>query len=145
NPRRKARETALQILYKFDVSIDGTLAGDYSKEMDTLTPGTEAHRYCESIVAGVMARVAELDRIIEESSDRWKIERMPVVDRNVLRLAAYELVFCPETPFKVVIDEAVELAKRFGAEDSGAFINGILDRVRKEEPSRAATQHVNEK
>ncbi len=143
NPRTKARQTALQVLYKLDVSEDGLRPRDFSGEMDELAPGTEANRYCTALVDGVIDKAADLDRMIEEASEKWKVDRISIVDRNILRLAAYELAFEQDVPFKVVIDEAIELAKRFGAEDSGAFINGILDRLRKELPSRDATHTVN--
>ena len=72
---------------------------------------------------------AELDQRIEATSHHWRVERMAKVDRNVLRLAVFELLFCPQTPRKVVLNEAVELAKTFGSEESGAFINGIIDKI----------------
>lgn len=134
--RRKSRETALQILYKADVS-GSTEAGNYSGEMEKLIPGTEARAYCEELVTGVLARINELDDIIEGCSDNWKVDRMGLVDRNVLRLAVYELVYCPATPFKAVIDEAVELARRYCGEEAGAFINGVLDKVHRQTPPGA--------
>ena len=128
--RRKARETALQTLYRLDIAEEAeTEAG--GDEVDGLAPGTEARRYCEALIGGIKARRAELDSTIESSSDNWTIDRMAVVDRNVLRIAAYELLYCPDTPPKAVIDEAIELAKKYGSDESGAFINGILDRVLK--------------
>lgn len=127
--RRKAREAALQILYRIDLSQGG--AGCEGLELETLAPGTEARRYCETLVSGITSRLGEIDRIIEEHSENWTVKRMGVVDRNILRIAAYELLFSKDVPYKVAIDEAVELAKRYGTEDSGAFINGIIDRVRK--------------
>lgn len=136
--RRKARQFALQILYKADISENG--AGEnYSQEMESLHEGTDARRYCESIVSGVLERRLEIDGVIEDCSENWTIERMALVDRNILRIAVFELLYAPETPYKVVIDEAVELAKRYSSEESGAFINGILDRIHKEVPSRAVT------
>jgi len=129
--RRKAREVALQILYKADIS-GRTEPFDYSAEMDALKQGTDARAYCETIVAGALARTPELDAVIEGCASRWKVSRMTVVDRNILRLAVFELAHAPDVPYKVVIDEAVELAKRYGTEDSPAFINGILDQVHRE-------------
>jgi len=126
--RRKARETALQILYKMDIA--GT-ASDCGADMEALAPGTEGRRYCESLVSGVQAEIDSIDAAIEEHSENWKVDRMAVVDRNILRVAVYELRSRPDVPYKVIIDEAVELAKRYGSEDSGPFINGIIDRVGK--------------
>ncbi len=79
---------------------------------------------------GVASHLEELDALIVRYSEHWRLERMAAVDRNLLRLAAYELLYQPKIPSKVVINEAVELAKRYGAEDSGAFVNGILDHIR---------------
>ena len=106
--------------------------------MEELAEGTEAKRYCDALVNGVIENRAAIDSLIEANSDNWTIERMPVVDRNVLRVAVYELVFRDDIPFKVAIDEAVELAKRYGADESGAFVNGVLDNVRKKMQDKKA-------
>lgn len=127
--RRKARETALQILYKTDIS-EGR-AGEDLHELDSLVAGTEARRYCETLVSGIDAKRDEIDAVIERHSENWTVERMAVVDRNILRIAVYELMHSEDVPYKVAIDEAVELAKLYGTEESGAFINGIIDKVRK--------------
>ena len=136
NVRRKARETALQALYKIDIS---DAAGDDDLEFEELAPGTESRRYCETLVHGVKARLAELDAEIEKHSENWTVKRMSVVDRNILRIAAYELMYCSDVPYKVIIDEAVELAKTFGTDESGPFINGIVDRIRKEAGARLSS------
>ncbi len=81
------------------------------------------------LVEGVAAHQAELDPVIAESSVNWPLERMPAMDRSILRLAAYELAHRPDVPLAVIIDEAVELAKRFSTDDSGRFVNGVLSRV----------------
>jgi N utilization substance protein B len=86
--------------------------------------------FSQRLVTGVLDRVAALDAIVAESADNWRIERMAVVDRNVLRLGVFEILYEPSTPPAVVIDEAIEIAKKFGNHESGAFINGILDDVR---------------
>lgn len=130
NVRRKARETALQALYKIDIS-EGS-AAEEGLELEELAPGTESRRYCETLVHGVSAHLEEIDSIIEKHSENWTVSRMSVVDRNILRIATYELLYGRDVPYKVVIDEAVELAKKFGTDESGPFINGIIDRVRKE-------------
>ena len=101
--------------------------------------GDELRAFAEQLVLGVIDRRDDADRMIVEAADNWRIERMAVVDRNVLRLAVYELtMFGHETPAAVVIDEAIEIAKKFGGEASGTFINGILDsiRIRFKEPGR---------
>jgi len=81
------------------------------------------------LVAGVIRRLAEVDELIRQASLNWRIDRMAMVDRNILRLATFELMEVLETPMKVVLNEAIELSKRFGTEDSGAFVNGVLDKV----------------
>lgn len=129
NLRRKARETALQALYKLDISAGGT--GEEDLELEELAPGTAERRYCETLVQGVRTHLADLDPEIEKYSENWTIKRMSVVDRNILRIAVYELHYGSDVPYKVVIDEAVELAKKFGTDESGPFINGIIDRIRK--------------
>ena len=83
-----------------------------------------------SLVVGVLAERRELDRLIADAAENWRLGRMAIVDRNILRLGAWELAYNPDIPEKVAIDEAIELAKRFGSKESGAFVNGILDRVR---------------
>lgn len=129
--RTLAREMALQLLYEHDTTselaqerVDAFLSERASEP--------ETQDYSRSLVAGVIEHRGELDVIIERVAEHWAINRMPVVDRNVLRLGAYELLYNPDVPAKVVINEAVELAKRFGSADSGRFVNAILDRIHKE-------------
>ncbi|MBI5563198.1 MAG: transcription antitermination factor NusB [Deltaproteobacteria bacterium] len=130
NSRRKARETALQILYSVDISeCDPSEAME--AHLEAMRPGSDARLYCERLVSGVLAERKSIDGVIEDASENWTIDRMPPVDRNILRIAVYELRRSADVPFKVVIDEAVELAKRYGSDDSGAFVNGILDNARK--------------
>ena len=133
--RSLARECALMML--FGVEATGaepesaardffvSLAGDAG-----LTTDEEARAYARDIVAGVRGSLDELDAIIRKASEHWRLERMSRVDRNVLRVGTWELQ--NGVPRAVTIDEAVELAKRFGTADSGAFVNGILDRVAEE-------------
>ena len=91
----------------------------------------EVKSFAQGLVDGVMKEREALDRIIAGSVDNWRIERMAVVDRNILRVAVYELAWLPDTPPVVVLDEAIEVGKKYGSEQSGSFINGILDAVRK--------------
>ena len=124
--RTKAREAALQVLYRVDLA-DGNAIESLEAVASELKLSSEVTEYAEAVITGVTKNLADIDSAITEFSSNWTIERMAVVDRNVLRIAAFELLFRSDIPFKVVIDEAVELAKRFGSEDSGAFINGVLD------------------
>ena len=126
--RRRAREIALQVLYQLDLDPadpEKVLA----RHWENFQPSEQAREFCARLVEGVLSNGEEIDRLIEGNSDNWTLKRMAVVDRNILRLATFELRYCPDVPFKVTLNEAVELAKKFGADDSGAFINGILDRV----------------
>jgi len=136
--RRRAREFALQALYTADVSdrsllqaLKGLWDGQVEGEgFDGSRPAeAEEIQYAERICSGVDQKSAEVDAMIEKASVNWRLTRMPVVDRNILRLATYELLECEDVPPNVSINEAVELAKRFGEKDSRAFVNGILDRI----------------
>lgn len=91
--------------------------------------------FAEHLVLGVCSHREEIDRKIASASQHWRLERMPVVDRNVLRIAVFEMIYCADIPPKVSINEAIDLAKMYGSGDSGAFINGILDKVRPQAPS----------
>jgi N utilization substance protein B len=131
--KRQARECALQILYPLDMlastsssdvmSIDDAIA----RFFDHFDADARARERAGAIVRGVMKERARIDEIVAVHSPRWRLERMALVDRNVLRLCVHELLFDPQTPALVVIDEGVEIAKRFGAEQSAAFVNGVLD------------------
>lgn len=132
--RRKARERALQILYRVDIA-EGGAPENFTPDSDTAIP-EEALEYSVHLVNGVLENKKAIDSSIEEAAENWSLERMAIVDRNILRIAAFELLYCPDVPSKVAIDEAVELAKRFGSDESPPFINGILDRVYKETVQR---------
>ncbi len=126
--RRRSRESALKILYSREVGqlpIREALES-YWKFYEEPDSGQE---FTERIVLGTAARLEELDKAIQEVSTHWRIGRMAVVDRNILRMAAYELFHIAEVPKRVTLNEAIEIAKRYGAEDSWAFINGILDKL----------------
>ena len=128
--RRRARECALQMLFQIDLT--GTTPPDVFATFWTgQETGEDVRAFAERLVLGVAGELRALDRAIAVSATNWRIERMAVVDRNVLRMAVYELLHDPATPAPVVIDEAIEVAKKFGSEDSGSFINGILDNVRR--------------
>lgn len=126
--RRQARECALQMLYQLDLShtkID-ELIGRYWQVNEA---DGEVHVFADELVRGVAGHLTEIDELVAAHSTNWKLSRMAAVDKNVLRLAAYELTRRPDIPVKVTINEAVEIAKRFGTADSGAFVNGILDNI----------------
>ena len=125
--RRIAREAALSLLYSCDISESDALQvieeGLYPDDL-------ELSDYAEQLVAGVVQHEGEIDSRLAATSENWALERMPVVDRAILRLAAYEMLFVDEVPISVSINEAVELAKAFGGEDdSSRFVNGVLGRI----------------
>lgn len=114
----------------FAVEASGAPEGRVLKDFWREFPGdVEGRPHAEAIVLGVVAERATIDARISRASDNWRIERMTRIDRNVLRLGTWELLHDSNTPKAVVLDEAVELAKRFGTEDSGAFVNGVLARI----------------
>lgn len=138
--RHKAREVALQILYRYDVALQSTgtpapegadLSKDLVRHFDHFQVDDGLREFAALLVAGTLQNVAELDQLLEKHVSNWKISRLSAVDRSLLRMAAFELKNVPETPSTVVIDEAVELAKQFGTEDTPAFVNGILDSLKR--------------
>jgi len=135
--RSVARERALQALYQLEVqetSVEDALDAAFAAASGEpgAPPGKvdpESRRFAAQLVEGAHGRREEIDRLIEAHSHNWRLDRMGQIDRNVLRLAIYELKYLPDVPRKVTINEAVELGKRFGTEASSAFINGLLDRI----------------
>lgn len=126
--RTSGREAALQMLFALEVSGNPAprVVTGYWRE----TPGDpEGREYADQVVLGVAEDLDAVDAAIRKASTNWRIERMARVDRNVLRLGAWELLHRPDVPRAVILDEAVELAKRFGSEDSGSFVNGVLDKI----------------
>ena len=126
--RSRCREWALQLLYQTEYR--GHRQGEVPRFWRHFGKGGHVPQYLAKLVEGVEIHQQELDTLIRQHSEHWRLDRMAAVDRNLLRLALYELLHQPEVPAKVVINEAVELAKRYGSEESGSFVNGILDRVR---------------
>jgi transcription antitermination factor NusB len=127
--RTRARELALQFLYQLDLRGDDLLP----EARDSITSeerDTETTRFALRLVQGAFEHKVEIDQMIQGVAQNWNISRMAVVDRNVLRLASYELLHCDDIPPKVAINEAIELGKRYSTQNSGAFINGILDKIK---------------
>ncbi|HET6414798.1 MAG TPA: transcription antitermination factor NusB [Polyangiales bacterium] len=129
--RRKGREAALRILYFMDVSgVSGTQAiKSYWGHLASEEERTEDVDFANRLVRAYADRQDEVNDLIRSSSHHWRLERMPIVDRNVLRVAIVELRELNDIPKRVTLNEAVELAKRFGSEGSGSFVNGVLDRI----------------
>jgi len=145
--RRMAREMATQMLYQSELGDSASreiLASFDPSEYLKEAPGSypvrkrlveEAFGYARSLLQGALDHRDEIDELIRGQADNWRLERMPAVDRNILRLALYEILYEGDTPHLVVVDEAIELAKKFGSEQSGRFINGLLDGfLRKRQP-----------
>jgi len=126
--RKKSRELALQVLYQIEMS-EGDAEENFNLFWQNFAPSDELKEFSQKIVNGVCQNKEEIDTLIEKHSEHWRLKRMTFVDRNILRSAIFELMFCPDVPTKVVLNEAIELGKRFSSEKSGSFINGILDRV----------------
>lgn len=128
--RRSAREYALQMLYQSDASGApiGDVVAQFWTERDV--PG-DVREFAERLARGTAAALPEIDALLIQSLENWRLERLAIVDRNILRLAVFEFLHEPETPPIVVIDEAIEVARRFGGDDSWQFTNGILDAIRK--------------
>jgi transcription antitermination protein NusB len=126
--RRRARENALKILFACELGrnpIEDVIPAFWG-DFETNTEGRE---FAEELARGTIAHLAEIDEAIQAVSIHWKINRMACVDRNILRMAAFELFYLDEIPKRVTLNEAIEIAKRYGNEDSWAFINGILDKL----------------
>ncbi len=146
--RTRSREFALQILYQIDISHssaedvledfwkDRTDLALLNKEKEALEADkkdADVRGYAELIVLGTLQKLDAIDQMIERFAEHWDIKRMAYVDRNILRLSTYEILHVDEIPVKVAINEAVELAKRYGEADSSKFVNGILDKIAKTE------------
>lgn len=126
--RRKARETALQSLFQSE--FEHTLPTSHMATQPDITE--ESAAYSRALVEGVRTHLATIDQLIQANSHNWKVYRMALVDKNILRIAIFEMLHAPDkVPVRAAINEAVELAKKFGSNDSKAFINGILDQVAK--------------
>lgn len=125
--RHTARLQALQLLYQREVTGESiaTILENHSYSTENGEPG----EFCRTLALGVEARVDELDATLGDISEHWAVSRMPMVDRNILRIATFELLHAPDVPASVAINEAVELAKVYGGDDSSKFVNGVLGRV----------------
>jgi N utilization substance protein B len=128
--RRKARELALQMLYQYDLSGNApeTIV-DTFEDLQKSKPNTR--EFAIRVFNGTIENLAKLDEMIQAQADNWRLTRMAVVDRNIIRMSVYEFLHEQETPKLVIIDEAIEIAKKFGTQKSSQFINGILDGILK--------------
>jgi N utilization substance protein B len=127
--RRQARELAMQALFYMDIRKNA------SEEMleyfcGCFCPSKRSRPFFRKLVNGVLGTKGQIDALVERYSQNWNISRMSCVDRNVMRIAVYEMLYCDDIPPKVSINEAVDIGKKFGTQESGAFINGIMDSIR---------------
>jgi N utilization substance protein B len=138
--RRDAREAAIQFLYQFDThkpaNVDEALVAFWAQNEEP----KNVRDFATDLIRGALEKLPEVDAKIRTLADNWDFERLAAVDRNILRLAVYEMLFRPEIPPVVSINEAIEIAKKFSTAESGKFVNGLLDRVKKEllRPARQA-------
>jgi len=133
--RTRARELALQVLYQIDITgdkYDASLNNFWQAHEQEDLGDPEIKKFTEELVCGVRSNLAVIDAKISQYAANWKLERMAVVDRNILRLSCFELVFRADIPPKVSINEAVELAKRFSDLQASKFVNGILDKIKQQ-------------
>ena len=133
--RHRAREAALQMLYQGEVGKTGAyeaIATYWPARDGEEALTTDAQEFANALVRGTVGRVEEIDKLLAAHAQNWRVERMPVLDRLVLRLATFELLSDPQTPAKVVINEAIELARAYSGDEAVGFVNGVLDAVRKE-------------
>ncbi len=132
--RRKSRELALQALYQGELAGSEGLV-DFSEFCAHFQMNKKTIPYAQKLLEGVLEKRKAIDSMISRYAENWRLERMSVIDRNILRLAVFELYFQEDVPASVAINEAVEIAKRYSTDDSGPFINGILDAMVKDETS----------
>ncbi len=134
--RREAREAAVQFLFQRDLQPTGQPVG--IEDFWALRPAPDnVQKFATELVTGVLGHQAVIDEQIKKFLKNYEMNRVAAVDRNVLRVAVYEMLFCPDIPPVISINEAIEVAKKFGAEQSGHFVNGVLDRIRAEVPRPA--------
>ena len=127
--RTRGREIALQVLYQTEQN-PGLSPAEVRRFVERRLRGDKKLvEFAEGLVAGVQANQPRIDALISEAAENWRLDRMAAIDRNILRLGAYEMLFCPDVPTKVAINESLELAKRYSTAQSSRFVNGILDRL----------------
>lgn len=149
--RHLSRSIAMQSLYEWDFKNmqSELLAGIVDHNLDEFAPGMKDPQFVKDLVGGIISHVRDIDKIIEKAAPQWPISQIAMVDRNVLRLGIYELLFSnrDEVPPKVAINEAIELAKTFGGEASGKFVNGVLGTIYREigEPGKEDAGLIKEK
>lgn len=143
--RSRAREVTLQLLFQRDHN-PGVDRNALERFVQDRLADPSLQSFCRSLYDGVVGHAEEIDDRLTQAAENWRLPRMAGVDRNVLRLGAFELIFSSETPAGVALNEAIELARRFGSADSPAFVNGVLDQIRRSlaPPTQAAPDHTDD-
>lgn len=140
--RTQSRECALQILYQHEMNpepVAEILKKFWSQQEGSFSE--EVRAFAEKLACGVLEYQPEIDRVLERYADNWELSRMAMIDRNVMRLGTYELLYVADVPPKVTLNEAVNLAKKFSQEESGKFVNGILDKINHTETPKTPKDH----
>lgn len=140
--RTQARECALQILYQYEMNpepMPEILKKFWSQQEETFSE--EVRSFAEKLALGTVEHQAEIDKVVERYADNWELSRMAMIDRNIMRFATYELLYLADVPPKVTLNEAVNLAKKFSQEESGKFVNGILDKINHTEKPKTPKDH----
>lgn len=142
--RHLARSIAMQSLFEWDFhgKKKEALEAIVSRNLREFAPGLDDEGFTREIVEGVVSRMEEIDGFITQYAPEWPIEQITNVDRNVLRIGIYELIFAPEIPSKVAINESIELAKSFGGESSGKFVNGVLGAILKDREAQGIVKQI---
>jgi N utilization substance protein B len=131
--RRKAREIALQLLFQMDITKE-SVEEAFSTFFCERSYRPEIEEFAKRLAIGTSEYCEKIDKIISKNLDNWRLPRIAVVDRNILRMAVYEFIYEPSTPKKVIINEAIEIGKKYGSKESGQFINGVLDAIKQKLP-----------
>ena len=140
--RTQARECALQILYQYEMNpepMPEILKKFWSEQDETFSE--DIRDFAEKLARGTVEHQAEIDKVVERYADNWELSRMAMIDRNIMRFATYELLYLADVPPKVTLNEAVNLAKKFSQEESGKFVNGILDKINHTEKPKNPKDH----
>lgn len=135
--RRRAREFALEILYRIEIAED-ELKFVLDDHFTSKSADEETKAFAESLVRQTTNHLDDIDKLISDTAKNWDLVRIAIIDKNILRFAIAELLYFPDIPMKVTIDEAIEVAKKYSTPDSGGFVNGILDKIAKSHPKARA-------
>lgn len=140
--RTQSRECALQILYQYEMNPEPMLEilGKFWSQQDEAF-AEDVRGFAGKLAAGTVENLPEIDKVVERYADNWEISRMAMIDRNIMRLATYELLYLADVPPKVTLNEAVNLAKKFSQEESGKFVNGVLDKISHTEKPKTPKDH----